>query len=112
MNFNYDIAKTVATSGREKNPAIAQVVALVQGAPFALSIPQIMAVAKDAGLELPTETTVRVWLQGAAKDGDLTRPTIRTYAGMIQAAVEEVSEQPVEEVEPAVEDFDDPLAGL
>lgn len=119
MNFNYDVAKEVSVSGRPANPSIAKVVAVVAGAPFALSLGQVIAVAKDAGIELPGDTTVRAWLQAAAERGEVARPTNRTYApvGKASEAVEEAEAPVADEIETVADEAteavdEDPLLGL
>ena len=101
-----EMAKRLETKSAGGTPEWATALyAVVAGAPIALSIAQVMAVAARAAIEVPAETTVRTWLNRGVDAGSISKPTRQTYAGPDAAGEEE----PVED---AVETDDDILAGL
>lgn len=104
-----DIAAKLAASSGGESPIVQQLVDLVNGAPMALSMAQIIAVATRAGVELPAATTVRGYIVEAAKAGRISRPSRQTYGPAVEAA-ETVEEAPAEEVDDVL--AADPLADI
>lgn len=102
-----DIAAKLAVSSGGESPVVQQLVDLVNGAPMALSMAQIIAVATRAGVELPAATTVRGYIVEAAKAGRIARPSRQTY-GPIGGPVEPLDPKTDEEV--PTEEVDDVLA--
>lgn len=106
---------TVATNGSVNE--IVKVVAAGKEAGFdALSLNQIKAAGLRMGIELPTDATIRAWLNTGVEQGKLTKPSRQTYAiaGAVVptghpdvAPVEEVSTVPADLAE-----LEDPLADL
>lgn len=82
-----DLPATVSRAGAE--PELVQTLSdLVNVAPRALGIKEIIAVASKAGIELPAESTVRTYLNRAKADGRIVKVTRWTY-GAAGSAVEE-----------------------
>ena len=108
-NFNFDFSALPATPvrGGVEPELVGVFAALVNAAPRALGITEIIAVASASGIEVPAETTVRTYLNRAAEDGRITKPSRQTYAAAA-AAAGEASEDAAD----AIEGDDDPLAGL
>ncbi len=93
------------------------VVAVVVGAPKALTIKQVLFVLHKLGtVKVPAETTVRAYLNRAKDNGDIGKPSRQSYwtvesdAGEVEedTAGEDQTQEPVGEVE----EEDDLLAGL
>jgi len=106
-NFNFDFSAlpAVPVRGGVEPELVGTFAALVNAAPRALGIKEIIAVAVASGIEVPAETTVRTYLNRAAEDGRIVKPTRQTFAG---AATEAEGDDAADEIE----DEDDPLAGL
>lgn len=106
-NFNFDFSALPAAPvrGGVEPELVSVLAALVNAAPRALGIKEIIAVAVASGIEVPAETTVRTYLNRAADDGRISKPTRQTYAaaGPNPASVPGLDAAPDEE---------DPLAGL
>lgn len=105
-NFNFDFSALPAAPvrGGVEPELVGVFAALVNAAPRALGIKEIIAVAVASGIEVPAETTVRTYLNRAAEDGRIVKPTRQTYA----SAPVEFDEDAADEIEGE----DDPLAGL
>lgn len=94
----------------------AAVVKVVQGAPIALGIKQVLVVLHKMGVEVPAESTVRSYLNVAHKAGEIGKPSRQSYwtadkdAGEAPEDVEEDSAKPVEDT--TTEEIEDPLADL
>ena len=101
-NFNFDFSALPAAPVRGVEPELVGVfAALVNAAPRALGIKEIIAVAAASGIEVPAETTVRTYLNRAAEDGRIVKPTRQTYSA-VGAAVEDYT---AAAVGAAVEDY-------
>ena len=76
-----------------------------------IEINQIMAAAIRLGIEVPTQQTVRGYLNKAVEQGKLVKPTRQTYAvpGAVEAA--EAADE-AEDADATECDADDLLAGL
>ena len=109
-NFNFDFSALPAAPvrGGVEPELVGVFAALVNAAPRALGIKEIIAVAVASGIEVPAETTVRTYLNRAAEDGRIVKPTRQTYAAAGSAVEDEASEDAAD----AIEDAEDPLAGL
>lgn len=91
---------TVATNGSVDE--IVKVVAAGKDAGFdALSLNQIKAAGMRMGIEMPTDATIRAWLNTGVEQGKLMKPSRQTYAiaGSV-APVEEAPAAPAEEADP------------
>lgn len=80
-----------------------------------LEINQIMAAATRLGIEVPTQQTVRNYLNKAVEQGKLVKPTRQTYAvadGSVVASEEANAEAAAEAQAAEVDVDDDPLAGI
>lgn len=100
--------QTKLSSNGGAEPALVQeMVEIIVNAPRALSLAQVIAVAIRKGLELPAETTVRSYVNRAAEDGRIVKPTRQTYAAP-GTPVEEAAEVAGDDVA----DEADPLADL
>ena len=110
-NFNFDFSALPAAPVRGGvEPELVRVfAALVNAAPRALGIKEIIAVATASGIEVPAETTVRTYLNRAAEDGRIVKPTRQTYAAA-GTAVEDEADQI--DAADEIADEDDPLADL
>lgn len=110
-NFNFDFSALPAAPvrGGVEPELVGVFAALVNAAPRALGIKEILAVATASGIEVPAETTVRTYLNRAADDGRIIKPTRQTYsagAGSVEGGASEAN---------ANDDIfgeEDPLAGL
>lgn len=119
--FNFDNIPAQPTSAAGEPTMVSTVVDLVNSAPRALSLREIVQVLKDSGIEgVPADTTVRDYLNRAAKDGRITKPSRQSY-GAAAAEGEEATDAPeVDEdaltsadvADLTTEADDDPLAGL
>jgi hypothetical protein len=100
MPFNFDNipAQPVSTAGEPK--LVSTIVELLAAAPRALTLKEVVTVLNDSGIETPADTTVRSYLNRAAADGRISKPSRQYYAG---AVAEEAD---------AVTEADDPLADL
>ena len=109
-NFNFDFSALPAAPvrGGVEPELVSVFAALVNAAPRALGIKEIIAVAAASGIEVPAETTVRTYLNRAAEDGRIVKPTRQTYAAA--AAVEGGASET--DAADEIEGDDDPLAGL
>lgn len=109
-NFNFDFSALPAAPvrGGVEPELVGVFVALVNAAPRALGIKEIIAVAVASGIEVPAETTVRTYLNRAAEDGRIVKPTRQTYGAA--DAVESVA--PEADAADDIVGVDDPLAGL
>jgi len=107
-NFNFDFSALPAAPvrGGSEPELVGVFAALVNAAPRALGIKEIIAVAAASGVEVPTETTVRTYLNRATEDGRIVKPTRQTYAAAGAATEAEVV------IALDIEGDDDPLAGL
>tara|TARA_Y100000296_G_scaffold66371_1_gene78415 strand:+ start:41502 stop:41903 length:402 start_codon:yes stop_codon:yes gene_type:complete len=85
-----------------------------------LEINQIMAAAHRLGVDVPTQQTVRNYLNKACEQGKLVKPTRQSYAlgdGTVAAdpaATEEAASEAEDQVENEADanEDDDPLAGI
>ena len=109
-NFNFDFSALPAAPvrGGVEPELVGVFAALVNAAPRPLGIKEIIAVAVASGIEVPAETTVRTYLNRAAEDGRIVKPTRQTYAAAGSAVEDEASEDAADDIE----DAEDPLAGL
>ena len=109
-NFIFDFSALPAATvrGGVEPELVGVFAALVNAAPRALGIKEILAVAAASGIEVPAETTVRTYLNRAAEDGRIVKPTRQTYAA-VGAPVEDAAaeDDASDEIEAA-----DPLADL
>ena len=99
---------TAATNGSVDD--LVKIIAAGKEAGFdALTLNQVKAAGMRMGMEMPTDATIRNWLNTGVEQGKLTKPSRQTYA--IVGTVASVEEAPVGKSE---EDFgfDDPLADL
>ena len=108
-NFNFDFSALPAAPvrGGVEPELVGVFAALVNAAPRALGIKEIIAVAAASGIEVPAETTVRTYLNRAADDGRIVKPTRQTYAAAA-CTVEGVASDD----ESSDDESTDPLAGL
>lgn len=105
-NFDFSALPVAPTRGGEE-PALVNVFAeLVNAAPRPLGIKEIIAVAANAGVEVPSEATVRNYLNRAEADGRIVKPTRQTYAGAKSGAIVLSAFSGADETDA------DPLAGL
>ena len=109
-NFNFDFSALPAAPvrGGVEPELVGVFAALVNAAPRALGIKEIIAVAAASGIEVPAETTVRTYLNRAAEDGRIVKPTRQTYSAVGAAVEDDTAEDAADEIEGE----DDPLAGL
>ena len=107
-NFNFDFSALPAAPvrGGVEPELVGVFAALVNAAPRALGIKEIIAVATASGIEVPAETTVRTYLNRAAEDGRIVKPTRQTYAAAGSAVEDDAGSVD------ATDEGDDPLAGL
>lgn len=109
-NFNFDFSALPAAPvrGGVEPELVGVFAALVNAAPRSLGIKEIIAVAVASGIEVPAETTVRTYLNRAADDGRIVKPTRQTYAaaGAVEGDASEA------DAADEIEGGDDPLAGL
>ena len=110
------LAAKLTKSGSSGSTAFMAVVSVVQAAADAginqLTLNQIAAAAHRMELNVPTEATVRNWLNKAVKQGYLSKPTRQTYALAGTVAQEPDDEQVPTTMSPTVEADDDPLADV
>lgn len=89
---------------------------IVQGAAEAgfktVNIRQVMAVAFRKFGEIPTQTTVRNYLNAAVKLKLIGKPTRASYSADTSVVVEDDEEEAAQEAAPAGAEAVDPLAGL
>jgi hypothetical protein len=104
-NFNFDVLPAAPVRGGVEPEGVATVAALVNAAPRALTLAEVVAVLGASGIEAPAASTVRSYLNRAAADGRITKPSRQSYAAAA-AAVE--GEAQVE----GSDEGDDPLADL
>lgn len=98
---------TVATNGSVDD--LVKVVAAGKEAGFdALSLNQVKAAGMRMGIEMPTDATIRNWLNTGVEQGKLSKPSRQTYAITGAVPIVEEAEAPVE----APVEEDDPLAGI
>lgn len=109
-NFNFDFSALPAAPvrGGVEPELVGVFAALVNAAPRALGIKEIIAVAAASGIEVPAETTVRTYLNRAAEGGRIVKPTRQTYAAAVRPGAAAGSVDAADEIE----GDDDPLAGL
>lgn len=100
---------TVATNG-SVDDLVGVVKAGKEAGIDALTLNQIKAAGMRMGIEMPTDATIRNWLNTGVEQGKLVKPSRQTYAIAGTAASVEVAEAPAEEAAPEV--ADDPLADL
>lgn len=101
---------TVATNGSVDE--LVKIIAAGKEAGFdALTLNQVKAAGMRMGIEMPTDATIRNWLNTGVEQGKLVKPSRQTYAisGTV-ASVEVADEAPAEEAAPEV--AEDPLADL
>jgi hypothetical protein len=101
MNFNFDNIPAQPVSAAGEPALVAALVELLHAAPRALTLKEVLTVLEDSGIEKPADTTVRSYLNRAAADGRISKPTRQSYAGV----------QPTDPVDEA-DALDDPLADL
>ncbi|MBC6438371.1 MAG: hypothetical protein GDA52_09630 [Rhodobacteraceae bacterium] len=77
--FNFDILPA-EIRGRGSPEAKETVVALVNEAPRAMTMKEIMQVLEHNGINAGTLSTVRDYLSSAAREGLISKPTRDTYA--------------------------------
>lgn len=104
MAFNFDNIPAQPVSAAGEPELVSTIVDMLAAAPRALSLKEVVTVLNDSGIETPADTTVRSYLNRAAADGRISKPSRQSYAG---AVAEVASEQEGENVE-----ADDPLADL
>lgn len=78
-------------SGGAEPALVGQLIDIVDGAPRALTMTQIRAVATRMGIELPAEVTVRNYLNKAVETGRMVKASRQTY-GKVSDEVEAVEE--------------------
>lgn len=108
MAFNFDNIPAQPVSAAGEPELVSTIVELLAAAPRALTLKEVVTVLNDSGIETPADTTVRSYLNRAAADGRITKPSRQSYAG---AAAEGEATEATEEAD-AVTEADDPLADL
>ncbi|WFG40863.1 hypothetical protein ParaKuw1_00030 [Paracoccus phage ParKuw1] len=104
MAFNFDNIPAQPVSAAGEPELVSTIVELLSAAPRALTLREVITVLNDSGIETPADTTVRSYLNRAAADGRISKPSRQSYAG---AVVEGEAVEAADETEEA-----DPLADL
>lgn len=105
MAFNFDNIPAQPVSAAGEPALVSTIVELLAAAPRALTLREVITVLNDSGIETPADTTVRAYLNRAAADGRISKPSRQSYAGAVAEG------EATEEAE-AVTEADDPLADL
>lgn len=108
MAFNFDNIPAQPVSAAGEPELVSTVVELLTAAPRPLTLKEVVTVLNDSGIETPADTTVRSYLNRAAADGRISKPSRQSYSG---AVAEGVAIEATEESD-AVTEADDPLADL
>lgn len=108
MAFNFDNIPAQPVSAAGEPELVSTIVELLAAAPRALTLKEVVTVLNDSGIETPANTTVRSYLNRAAADGRISKPSRQSYAG---AVAEGEATEATEEAD-AVTEADDPLADL
>lgn len=106
MAFNFDNIPAQPVSAAGEPELVSTIVDMLSAAPRALTLKEVVTVLNDSGIETPADTTVRAYLNRAAADGRISKPSRQSYAGAV-AEGEATEEAPADETE-----ADDPLADL
>jgi len=107
-----ELKDRVTRAGAQEPDWVQDLEGIVVNAPRPIKLSQILIAAHRSGVELPTEQTVRNWLNKLEEAGRVTKPTRATYFGPGEAPeVQEVSDESLDQAESdaAVEAEDDPL---
>lgn len=108
MAFNFDNIPAQPVSAAGEPELVSTIVDLLSAAPRPLTLREVITVLNDSGIETPADTTVRSYLNRAAADGRISKPSRQSYAGAVDG---EAADQA--EADAAVEtEADDPLADL
>ena len=108
MDFNFDNIPAQPVSAAGEPELVSTIVDLLAAAPRALTLKEVVTVLNDSDIETPADTTVRSYLNRAAADGRISKPSRQSYAG---AVAEGETTEATEEAD-AVTEADDPLADL
>lgn len=122
MAFNFDNIPAQPVSAASEPELVSTIVDLLTAAPRPLTLREVITVLNDSGIETPADTTVRSYLNRAAADGRISKPSRQSYTGAV-AEGEAADQAEADDVETllarlgsadaAVEtEADDPLADL
>lgn len=107
MDFNFDELPESAFGGAGVEPElVTTLVNMLEAAPRALSLNDVMNVLAKSEIEAPAKTTVRSYLNRAVADGRASKPSRQTYGAAGAAVVADAVDAD------AVSDNEDPLADL
>lgn len=83
MAFNFDNIPAQPVSAAGEPELVSTIVELLAAAPRALTLKEVVTVLNDSGIETPANTTVRSYLNRAAADGRISKPSRQSYAGAV-----------------------------
>lgn len=106
MAFNFDNIPAQPVSAAGEPELVSTVVELLTAAPRPLTLKEVVTVLTDSGIETPADTTVRSYLNRAAADGRISKPSRQSYAGPVAESAEGEAQVDTETEEA------DPLADL
>lgn len=109
MAFNFDNIPEQPVSAAGEPEMVSTIVELLVAAPRPLTLREVITVLNDSGIETPADTTIRSYLNRAAADGRISKPSRQSYSGPGPASGEAADQA---EADAAVEDEDDPLADI
>lgn len=111
MAFDFSKLPETRTNRTSEPELVGTIVDLVNSAPRALSLAEIMQVLTDSGIETPADSTVRNHLNRAVRTGRIAKPTRQSY-GPATEADEGADEGADAADDGADEDDEDALADL
>lgn len=106
MAFNFDNIPAHPVSAAGEPELVSTIVELLTAAPRALTLREVITVLNDSGIETPADTTVRAYLNRAAADGRISKPSRQSYAGVVAEG------EATEGVFAAGYEADDPLGDI
>ena len=89
MTFNFDNIPTQPDSAVGEPELISIIVDLLTAAPRPLTLKEVVTVLNDSKIETPTYTTVRSYLNRAAADGRISKPTLLNMEGTLLWSIQE-----------------------
>ena len=101
MVFNFDNIPAHPVSAAGEPELFSTIVDLLTAAPRPLTLKEVVTVLNDSEINTPADTTVRAYLNRAAADGRISKPSRQSYAGPVAEGEAQVeTETETEEADP------------
>jgi len=101
MAFNFDNIPAHPVSAAGEPELVSTIVDLLTAAPRPLTLKEVVTVLNDSEINTPADTTVRAYLNRAAADARISKPSRQSYTGPVAEGEAQVeTETETEEADP------------